>query len=110
MTNSQNPKTFPWNVELSAPIVHQVRGLLGVDLMDPVEVAALARNAELFVNVIYIVCRDQADERGMTSTQFGESLSPVDLKPAAEALRDAVIAFRPVWRKKRTRQFLMTGG
>jgi hypothetical protein len=88
-----------------------VRGLHAIDLMDADELASVAGNAELFVSILYVLCREQIENLGISPTQFGESMRPELLKPAAEAMCAAIVNVKPAWRKNRqTSDFLIAGG
>jgi hypothetical protein len=105
-----NGESITWTIDLTSPLVHEIQGLHSVNVMDPDELVAISRDHETFVAVLYILCRDQIEARGISPAKFGESLSPELLKPAADALCSAIVDFKPEWRRNRkTREFLLSG-
>lgn len=97
---------FKWRIELTPATVREVSDLFDVDLMNPEHIAGLLKDVKTFVDILYVLCRDEADKAGLTSAQFGESLDP-HLGSAAVSLRDAIVAFKPLWRRQRR---LLTAG
>ena len=85
-----------WDLRLNAPIVKDVKEQLGVKLTsfeeDPLD--KLSTDPVLLVDVLYLICKEQADARDMTSRQFGECLNP-DLEGVVEALLAAIVGFFP---------------
>ena len=108
VTTSPLSSGFPWTIQLTAQLVNEVKQIFDLDLMArsvaPFE--QLAGDLVLLIDVLYVLCREQATERGMTSEQFGESLTPDSLVPAADALCRAIAEFRPAWRGTQARRFL----
>ncbi len=83
-----------WSIDLSVGIMEEVKGKLGVDLLDPIDednklvmnLAPMgAKNIMLFVNTLYLLCEDQCKENGITDKQFGRLLNPASLKGAYDA-------------------------
>lgn len=97
-------KPITWTIDLSPALVREVLNLQATNLMDQNDVAAIG--GELFVSILYIICREQIEQGGFSPVQFGASMSPDRLKPAAKALCQAIVEFKPAWRRQRVREFL----
>ena len=73
-----------WSLTLSVWTVKKVRDLLGVDLLDlggesasaqkPGLLFRLISDPVLLVDVLYVVCKDQADSASVTDEQFGRAM------------------------------------
>ena len=70
-----------WSLTLNVWTVKKVRDLLAVDLLDlgesgnkPGLLVRLISDPVLLVDVLYVVCKDQADAAGITDEQFGRGI------------------------------------
>lgn len=83
-----------WTIELDAPLIRRVRELFGLNLVDlradPFD--RLANDPILQVDVLWILCQEEAKSRSMTDEDFGRALGP-DLESSALALQEAVVNF-----------------
>ena len=92
-----------WNVPIHAASLGQVREVLGVDLLEVFTgnlAGRLAEDVVLLVNILYVVCSVQADARGVSDVEFGESLGGDAIDEATVALLDALIDFLPAKKRK----------
>jgi hypothetical protein len=91
-----------WSVVCNVGTIKAVRDALQVDLVKLFqdEAGRIFGDPVLLVNVLYVVCKKQADERKLTDEDFGSSLSGDSLEAGASALIDAVILFFPQSRQK----------
>jgi len=89
-----------WTVAIDVAAVERVRGIVGVDLIDAVSgglLAKLAVDPALVANILYALCMDQADRRGVSDAAFGKLLvGKQALTDAAAALKDELLGFFPV--------------
>jgi len=117
--NTKKPQTFSdsagrvWTVSISVGTVTRVRSMLNVDLMQAIEgdlVPQLMNDVVLLCNVLYVVCKPEADARGISDVEFGESMGGDALGDGEEALLEALTffshpsrrdAFRKTWEKTR---------
>ncbi len=83
-----------WSIDLSVGIMEEVKGKIGIDLLDPIgenNVLAVdlapteAKNIMLFVNMLFLLCEDQCKERSVSSSQFGRLLNLSSLQGSYEA-------------------------
>lgn len=84
-----------WLVKIDAPTIADVRKELSIDLarLDERTFAALIDDPCLLVDVLWMVCRAQAN--GSTDRQFGEAICGDALDAATKALLDGVADFFP---------------
>lgn len=103
-----------WTVVVTTETLKRVRSVMAVDLMEFVEgtlMSKLMGDIVLLCDVLYLVCKPEADARGMTDAQFGESLDGDVLLAAEEALAEGLFrishpsrreAARKAWDKAKT--------
>ena len=92
-----------WSVQFTVGTIKRVRELLGVNLVsiadgDPagdVINTRLQTDFEFIVDVLYCVCKPQADELGVNDIAFGESLGGDSLGDAQRALIEELVLFFP---------------
>lgn len=86
-----------WSVRLDAPTIADVRRDCGVDLadMDGKVANQLENDPVLLVNVLYVVCREQAVQASISDRDFGRSLVGDPIGVATKALTDAITDFFP---------------
>ena len=87
-----------WPVVVNVGAVKRVRDILGVDLLDVAKGDLLERLADdpvLLVNVLYVLCRPEADARGVSDEDFGRAMVGGVLDEAASALMKELLDFFP---------------
>lgn len=89
-----------WEVSITVAQVKRVRGLLGIDLYKLIEhevrpLGELLGNPCDLVDVIYVLCKDQAEAKQITDEQFGAALGGDALEDAANAFLQELIDFFP---------------
>lgn len=87
-----------WDVAINVLAVKRVRGMLGVDLNGLITdgarpLAALLDDPCQLVDVLYVLCRNQAEDAGITDEQFGEAMGGDSLSRAADAFLEELIDF-----------------
>jgi hypothetical protein len=97
-------KSRTWALSLDVASLKRVRDMLGVDLRfaafgGPL-LLRLADDAELLVNVLYVLCKDQADTRGVSDEDFGRGLVGEAIAAATNALVMALADFMPPARRR----------
>jgi len=88
---------------LNVYAVKKVRDSLGVDLLDlggadqPGNglLYRLIADPVLLVDVLYVVCKDQADQAGVTDVQFGQAMAGDVIDAATKALLEELADFTP---------------
>lgn len=91
-----------WVVKLDAPTIADVRSELSIDLIDPkgASFLTLSDDPVSLVNVLWVICREQAQRAGLTDRQFGEALVGDPIEAAAGALCSAICDFFPQQRRR----------
>ena len=95
-----------WTLEVTVATVKRVRALCRVDLNSIVELdknnkpsaellERLSSDPVLLVDVLYAVCKPQADKLGVTDEDFGEAMAGDSIEYATSALLEEVINFFP---------------
>jgi len=102
-----------WSLTLNVYAVKKVRDLLQVDLLDLSDSGAhstslgagekpdngllyrLIADPVLLVDVLYVVCQEQADEAGVTDEQFGRAMSGDAIDGATKAFLEELADFTP---------------
>ena len=89
-----------WEVQINVSQVRRVRGLAGVDLNKLLDekcqpLGELLADPCRLVDVLYALCKEQADKAEVTDQQFGESLGGDVLEEAAHAFLEELIDFFP---------------
>jgi len=108
-----------WSLTLSVWTVKKVRDLLGVDLLDlggeaatrdkPGLLFRLIADPVLLVDVLYVVCRDQADSASITDEQFGRAMGGDAIDAATRAFLEELADFTPSPRDRaRARKVIAT--
>jgi len=89
-----------WDVSINVAAVKRVRDLVGVDLLEIVEgtlIEKLIRDPILLCDIIYAVCKPQADERepSVTDEEFGRAMAGDAIEHATTALLEDLVSFCP---------------
>ena len=88
-----------WAVSVDVAAVKRTRALVGFDLAGVLdrreEIERLGRDPVLLADVIYAVCRPEADARGVSDEDFGRAMAGDAIDHAAKALIEAIISFSP---------------
>jgi len=87
-----------WNVEINVAAVKRVRDLAGVDLLEIVEgklIQKLISDPILLCDIIYVVCKPQADERSISDEDFGRAMAGDAIEHATAALLEELVSFCP---------------
>jgi len=77
MEKFEDAKGEVWTITIDINKIKRVRERLGIDLIKAAEgqeLLDLADDIEALINLIYVLCADQAEERGMTDEDFGACL------------------------------------
>lgn len=93
-----------WNIAITTDAIKRVRSLCGLDLLAIVEdgckvLARLSEDLVTLVDVLYVVCRPEADAAGITDEQFGRALSGDSIQEGFDALTEAIADFFPAPRR-----------
>jgi hypothetical protein len=89
-----------WTVAINVAAVKRVRGLVGVDLYKLIDdgfkpLAALVGDPVQLADVLYCLCKDEADAKQVTDEDFGRALAGDAITLAADAFVEELIDFFP---------------
>jgi len=87
-----------WSVVVNVSAVKRVRDLLDVDLLDVANGELLSRLADdpcVLVDVLFALCKPEADAKGVTDEDFGRGMVGGVLDEAASALMKELLDFFP---------------
>ena len=101
MRSFRDSKNRTWTVEITVGAVKSVKALVGVNLLDTQKVLVL--DVIEIIDTLYVLCKSQADQLGITDEDFGAGFGGDTLKEAVEVFQEAYIDFFP---EARTRALL----
>lgn len=87
-----------WSAIINVKVAKRLKDRLGLDLMTAFEgklFTELAGDPILLGDTLYVVCQEQAAERGITDEQFGELLAGDTIDRATDALIEGIVDFFP---------------
>ncbi len=87
-----------WDVEINVAAIKRVRDLAQVDLLEIVEgklIERLIRDPILLCDVVYAVCRPQAEQRDVSDEEFGRAMAGDAIEHATAALLEELVSFCP---------------
>lgn len=87
-----------WTVTINVDAIKRVRGLLDVDLLEIVEgklIEKLIRDPVLLCDVVYAVCKPEAETRNVSDEDFGRSMAGDAIEHATKALLEELVGFSP---------------
>ena len=87
-----------WEVKITVATIKRVRDLIGVDIYQAVGAEMLTElitDPVKLVDILYAVLKPQADERGVSDEQFGESLGGDAVADATQAFLEELVEFFP---------------
>lgn len=87
-----------WEVAIDIAGIKRVRSLLSIDILSGLDGKGLdpiTRDPVVFVDILYVLCKPEADRAGLTDEEFGRGLGGDALHAASEAFTEAFISFCP---------------
>jgi len=101
-----------WTVAIDVAAIKRVRALIGYDLLSMLNgngSQRLITDPVLLVDVLYALCRPEADRLSVTDEDFGRSMAGDAIEHATQALLEELVSFCPNPRdRKRLRKFVTT--
>jgi hypothetical protein len=92
-----------WTVTVNVEAVKRVRGLLSVDLLEVLDGKLLERLAAdpiLLCDLVYCLCKSEADAKGVTDEEFGRAMAGDAIDGAMVALMEELVGFFPRERRR----------
>ena len=89
-----------WEIAINVAAVKRIRGLLGIDLYALVDdgfksLSKLVSDPVTLADVLYCLCKDQADKQSISDEEFGRALAGDAITQAADAFVEELIDFFP---------------
>ena len=87
-----------WTVAVSVDSIKRVKSLLSVNLLDAIEgklIEQLASDPVLLCDVIYVLCKPEADARNVSDEEFGRAMAGDAIDNATTALLEELVDFFP---------------
>lgn len=88
-----------WTISINVDSIKRTRSLLDVDLMEVVEgplVERLTHDPILLCDVIYCLCKEEADARDISDEQFGRAMAGDVIESATTCLLEDLCDFFPL--------------
>lgn len=106
-----------WTLAVNVGTIKRVRALCGVDLANIITMEAgqnpkvdlldrLANDPVLLVDVLYAVCKEEADKNNVSDVDFGRAMAGDAIELATAALLDEIIDFFPETKRRVFRKIL----
>lgn len=92
-----------WMVDINVTSIKRVRALTGVDLLDiksEQTLQPLLGDPIALVDLVWAVCKNQAQELGVSDEGFGEALAGDAIAAATNALIEGLVGFSPSPRER----------
>jgi hypothetical protein len=92
-----------WTVQINVDAIKRVRDLVKVNLLDVVEgklIEQLVSDPILLCDVIYAVCKPEADAKSITDVDFGRAMAGDAIDAATTALLEDLVDFFPQARRR----------
>lgn len=96
-----------WEINITVGVIKQIRLKLGINLAEALDfdlngkpktqvMETIAADPVLLVDVIYVICEEQANARNVTSEQFGQMFQTGEMiEEATNALLQGILKFLP---------------
>lgn len=105
----KDSKGNEWDVSINVGSARDVKSLLDISLYELIDdgvkgLGALLADPSRLVDVLYVLCRGQCKERGISDEDFGRAFNGDTLEAAADAFTEELVDFfrpaaRPAMRK-----------
>ena len=98
-----------WTVTVNVASMKRVKSLLDLNLMEAVEgdlIEKLATDPILLCDVIYAICKPEADKRNISDEQFGQAMAGDAIEQATAALLEELVDFFPEAKRRVLRKAL----
>ena len=94
-----------WTVAINVDALKRVRSLCDVDLVDALQdggtlLEKLTTDPVLLCDVIFAVCKEEADAKGVSDVDFGKGMAGDPIEEATAALLEELVGFFPRGRRE----------
>ncbi len=87
-----------WTIAINVDVLKRVRGLVDVNLLDIIDgklIERLYRDPVLLCDVVYAVCKPEADAKSVSDEDFGRAMAGDAIEQATKALLEELVLFSP---------------
>ena len=88
-----------WVPEINVVTIGRVRSALDINLLELLvpdnKLAERLTDPCLLVDIIYLLCKDEADRLAIDATEFGRSMTPDGIEDAWAAILEGIVLFSP---------------
>ena len=87
-----------WTIAINVDAIKRVKGLLDVNLLEIVEgtlIERLIRDPVLLCDVVYVICKPEADEKNVSDEDFGRAMAGDAIEHATKAVLEELVGFSP---------------
>jgi hypothetical protein len=95
-----------WLVTINWTAKERVKATLKLDLYRLDIIQQVADDLSLMIEVLYQICKEQADKTGLTKEQFGDGITGDAIDAAGAAFTEALMLFFPQRRRDLLRKAL----
>ena len=91
-----------WTLAINVDAIRRVRSIVNVDLLEAVEgklIEKLVGDPILLCDVIYVICKPEADQRSVSDEDFGRSMAGDAIDHATTSLLEELVDFFPKSRR-----------
>ena len=92
-----------WTIAINVDAIKRVRGLHDVDLLSILDgklIERLYRDPVLLCDVVYAVCKPEADTREISDEEFGRAMAGDAIEHATTALLEELVDFFPQGKRR----------
>ena len=92
-----------WTIQINVDAIRRVRDLVAVNLLEVVDGKLLDRligDPILLCDVIYAICKTDADAKAVSDVDFGRAMAGDAIEAATTALLEELVDFFPLARRK----------
>ena len=92
-----------WTISLNTTAVKRVRASLDINLLDVASdggtlIQRIESDICLLCDILYVLCKDEADKLGLTDEEFGKSMAGEVIDIASAAFLEELVCFFPAAR------------
>ena len=109
MKTFKDSKNVSWDISITVGTIKRIKDITGIDVFEESAkqkniFITVSEDPILLCNILYAICKPQADERKITDEQFGESMGGDAIEHATNCFIEELIDFfpsakRPAFRK-----------
>jgi len=91
-----------WSLAINVDAVKRVKALVNIDLLQAVEgklIEQLVSDPILLCDVVYVLCKPQADQLGVSDEDFGRAMAGDAIEQATSAMLEELVDFFPSRRR-----------